>query len=59
MSEQKIINYKTIWVIGQSIDEHVQDAIKTGWQPFGGISHAWEKEEGAYSYCQAMVKYDF
>lgn len=43
MSEQKIINYKTIWVIGQ---------------PIGGISHVWEKEELEYSYCQAMVKYE-
>lgn len=58
MNNRKIVNYKTIWVIGQPIDEHVQDAIKTGWQPLGGISHLWDEQDGSYSYCQAMVKYE-
>ena len=58
MEQKKIVQYKTIWVKDKCIDEDVNDAIKTGWQPLGGISHVISNEEPCVMYCQAMVKYE-
>ncbi|HEY5123666.1 MAG TPA: DUF1737 domain-containing protein [Ignavibacteria bacterium] len=51
---RKIIEYKVIEKCDlKELVERVNDLIKNGWEPFGGI--ASEGVEG--DFCQAMVKY--
>lgn len=57
MSERKIVEYGLI----QSTDynefyDMVNNRIKEGWQPFGGISTACNNRDIAFT--QAVVKYD-
>lgn len=56
---KKIIKYKTIRVDVDFIDEPINDALVTGWQPYGNLqTHVLTEEHKEFIYAiQVMVKY--
>jgi hypothetical protein len=59
MSDRKIIKYQTVYVNeDEDIDKRVNEEIRCGWQPLGGISMMFVEESQCNIYCQAMVKYE-
>lgn len=60
MNERKIMEYTTIGSEYDDIDVKVNEYIRQGWQPFGGISVNLNLDDQEYPtlYVQAMVKYE-
>ncbi len=54
---RKIIDYKILAYEGgySHLQKQVADAIKTGWQPIGGVCST--EDSNSRSFAQAMVKY--
>ncbi len=55
---RKIVDYNIISVYGEQLDELVNDALKTGWQPLGGPGTTFSSLRNEYCVIQAMVKYE-
>lgn len=52
----EIIEYKSIWS-REDIDKRVNEMIKDGWKPYGGLSLAVDETDDVLT-GQAMVKYE-
>jgi hypothetical protein len=53
----KITDYKVIEVSSLiQLEHYVQDMIRRGYQPLGGVQVTHEEDGEPYSYLQAMVK---
>lgn len=58
MNERKIMEYMTIGGEYDDIDDKVNEYIRQGRQPFGGISVNLNDLDYPALYVQAMVKYE-
>jgi hypothetical protein len=58
IKDYKVVSEKGI----ADLEKHVKEAIKDGWQPFGGVSsfavHNQSDGRGVMVYSQAMVIYN-
>lgn len=54
----KVTDYTIIYAgLPHKLADRVKYYLEKGWQPIGGVSVVWDRDNNSLEYCQALVLY--